>query len=279
MAGQSDLGQGTLPEQYPDSTSHHPQKAEISRHMRREKPEGMEKDKALSYFPVRARNSTPLSKIAILQRLLVSLPFSRLALSVQIFSEDAEHWWYTCGAGAEGAITAASPPPNKTAKPSVTALAKRMKELELTKGYPEAEKPDVSRVKKVVRHEGVDGLRRLRNDPDAELADTEVLNAIEVDDGASTCVREPNLISADSSPCSHLDRRSSSQMGRYRNHQSRLLDLLAANRHFRLAELCSLSSRHVPTRLRCRDSPHMSQQAFSRTRSVYFQLTSSPSPS
>lgn len=150
--------------------------------MRRPKPEGMQKDKALSYFPVRSKNGTPLSKMAILQRLLVSLPFSRLSLSVQIFSEDAEDWWELCGPGAEGAITAASPPP-KSRKPSVTALAKRMQELELTKGYPEAERPDVRHVKRVVRHEGVDGMRRLRNDPAARLEDTEVLNSIEVDDG------------------------------------------------------------------------------------------------
>ena len=151
--------------------------------MRRPKPEGMQKDKAVSFFPVRAKNSTPLSKMAILQRLLVSLPFSRLSLSVQIFSEDAEQWWHTCGPGAEGAITAASPPPRKLAKPSVTALAKRMQELELTKGYPEAEHPDISRVKRIVRHEGVDGMRRLRNDPDEQINDDNVLNSIEVDDG------------------------------------------------------------------------------------------------
>lgn len=153
--------------------------------MRRPKPEGMQKDKALSYFPIRSKNGTPLSKIAILQRLLVSLPFSRLSLSVQFFSEDAENWWYACGAGAEGAITAASPPPKNIAKPSATALAKRMQELELTKGYPEAEKPDLNRVKRLLRHEGVDGMRRLRNEPHARLEDTEVLNSIEVDDGKS----------------------------------------------------------------------------------------------
>lgn len=146
--------------------------------------------------------------MSILQRLLVCAPFSRLSLSVQTFSADSESWWFTCGPSHEGAIvTAENGGPAMTAggrKLSAAALAKSEHERAITKGYPALSRPDVSRVARVHRPEGVDGrrlLREARAERDAallsgddemdrasalSLAGVSVLHPIEVDDAAWT---------------------------------------------------------------------------------------------
>lgn len=114
--------------------------------------------------------------MAILQRLLVVNPFSRLTLSVQLFSEDAADWWDNCGpASAETSATA------KGKRPSVKTIAANMQRLELEKGYPAVQWPDVRHIPAVKQYSGVDGNRPLRNTGNGAYA-----GPIEVDDGVWT---------------------------------------------------------------------------------------------
>jgi len=157
----------------------HFQKAEISRHLRRPRPAGLPaKEKSLSYFPTRSINGSPLAKIAILQRLLVCLPFSRLALSVQLFSLDSQSWWEIYPTTA----SATAGPAKK--KVSVKAIANSVRDMQIHQHYGPAERPDLSNVKRLTRVQGVDGERLAREGTELETG-AEGIKGIEVDDGAN----------------------------------------------------------------------------------------------
>lgn len=160
--------------------------------------------KAISYFPTRNSNSNPVVKVSILQRLLASLPFRRLALSVQLFSLDAETWWTTCP--ATGPVGRPKKPAATSKEPSATAhgLAETPKkgkgrskaatktaevqtaQAELVMAYPPAEKPNLDHVTKILRPHGVDGQRLIREGvSESTGGKVETLSRIEVDDSES----------------------------------------------------------------------------------------------
>jgi len=195
------------------------QKAEISRHLRRPTQHptaasgpmdrgdvdgeydaapvstttAAKESRAISYFPRKSLNSSPTMKMAILQRLLSSLPFRQLALSVQIFSTDALQWWdlnlqpntsYHLDPerlGASGSTAAKA----VRKKVSLKAIAETFKDIDIKKSLPTLTLPDLDGVEKILRVEGVDGKRLFRND-DQEVPDKHTVGPIEVDDGTFT---------------------------------------------------------------------------------------------
>ena len=181
------------------------QKAEASRYLRRPAPLALRKEPSISYFPTRAYNSSPLSKVTILQRLNVSMPWSRLKLSVELYSTDAEEWWNsaptrtlrtpsatskkkTIEEGETDTAKAVLPAKTKatSTKVSIKNIISDVKEMKLMKaGYEEVKKPDLSHVVTTTRLEGIDGARLYRNEGTTPPC-PEGLGPILVEDGEWT---------------------------------------------------------------------------------------------
>ena len=99
-------------------------------------------------FPAHTFRSRPRTKVAVLQRMIVSPPWDRFDLEVQIFSEEALKWW---NEGKEGKFPGGPHDPTRRQKGTVLAKAvENQKSIGL---------PDLSRVNVNVRTEGVDGSR------------------------------------------------------------------------------------------------------------------------
>lgn len=169
------------------------QKAELSRYLRRPAPLELRKEPSISYFPTRSNNASPLSKVTILQRLIVSMPWSRLKLSVELYSADAEEWWNEApvralrtnysskkkvveevveegkeeGLGEDNTATDVLPLKKKatTTKVSIKNIINDVKEMKLIKaGYEQVKRPDLTHVVTTTRYEGIDGARLYRNE-------------------------------------------------------------------------------------------------------------------
>lgn len=143
------------------------------------------KEKPVSFFPTRRVNSSPTAKIAILQRLLVSIPFSRLALSVQLYSQDAQEWW--AASGEEVEKTSLKGASKAMARTSVKAIAEQVHLLKIQQAYGPITRPDLGGVQKMFRPEGVDGMRLFRETGEEAVAGPAIgAGKIEVDDGKWT---------------------------------------------------------------------------------------------
>lgn len=103
--------------------------------------------------------------MAVLQRMIVTAPWDRLELSVMLFSADARSWWDVSAAGkwAGG--------PMDTSKRNAGSALSNSVMLHRRIGLP-----DLSRVERTYRPEGVDGKR-------LERERTGVEHTREVDDG------------------------------------------------------------------------------------------------
>ena len=142
------------------------------------------KEKALSYFPTRSSNGSPLTKISILQRLLVSYPFARLALSVQLFSSDALHWWESSPSFVETNMESQSSRQTtknrkKKKRLSLESITEGVEHMNVTAGHSAIQAPNIDNVKRLVRLQGVDGNRLSRQGK--EKGDR--IGSIEADDG------------------------------------------------------------------------------------------------
>jgi hypothetical protein len=177
-----------------------------------------------------------MSKVSILQRLIVSMPFSRLVLSLQFFSTDAQDWWNVSSPkalrpipGKAPAIKAISsegdkPKTVRKSKPSIKDIADSHKEKQLLDaGYARVEKPDLSGVKTVLRVEGVDGARLARNQG-LDAAELPGIGPIEVDDGEDLLIDTVRRGRAGLTYALFLnrtmDRKTLAQMGSYRRKRS-----------------------------------------------------------
>lgn len=148
--------------------------------------------RAISYFPRKSLNGSPMMKIAILQRLVVSLPFRHLALSVQLFSKDARTWWDTNlqqpersyhldperrrAPGSAAAIAVRK-------RLSVKAIAETFLDIEAGQSLPAIVIPNLDGVHTDLRVEGVDG-KRLFRENDEDAPEKHHVGPIKVDDGA-----------------------------------------------------------------------------------------------
>ena len=116
-------------------------------------------------FPHSPVRNQPQVKMAVLQRMIVTAPWDRLELAVMLFSADARSWW---DVGAAGKWPGG--PSDKSKRNAGSALGNSVV-LHRRIGLP-----DLSRVERTYRPEGVDGKR-------LERERTGVEHTREVDDG------------------------------------------------------------------------------------------------